>query len=52
MGYLEILAHTLVPFALNTFGNGAVLVQDNAPTHRTAACRDILENSGVFWVIK
>ncbi len=52
MGYLEILTNNQIPFALNTFGNDAVLLQDNAATHRTAACRDILTDCGVIWVLE
>jgi hypothetical protein len=51
MGYFEILTNNLIPFARDTFDYNAVLVQDNAPTHRTAACRDILNDCRVIWVL-
>ncbi len=49
-GYLDILMNHLIPFALSKFGNGATIVQDNAPTHRLTACSEILEYCGVRWV--
>ena len=44
-GYSEILTSYLIPFAKSLFGNQAIFHQDNAATHRTFHCMNLMNIS-------
>ncbi len=48
--YSQILSDYLIPFARRLFGNNAFLHQDNASTHRTPHCRQLIRVSGLNYI--
>ena len=49
-GYFQILAEYLIPFARKVYGENAIHRQDNATTHTSINCRNLLRSAKINWI--